>query len=79
MALSCVCPVLLTIGKGTHALEACPLDKLDEFLKVLLRLAGEAHHEGGAKFDAEFLNVSSLERLRLLILPTCVRFRYGLL
>ena len=27
---------------------------------------------------AEFLNASSLVRLRLLILPTCVGFRYGL-
>ena len=26
---------------------------------------------------AEFLNASSLVRLRLLILPTCVGFRYG--
>ena len=28
---------------------------------------------------AEFLNVNSLVRLRLLIPPTCVGFRYGLL
>ena len=28
---------------------------------------------------AEFLNASSLVRLRLLILPTCVGFRYGLI
>ena len=28
---------------------------------------------------AEFLNVNSLERLRLLIPPTCVGLRYGLL
>ena len=27
---------------------------------------------------AEFLNVNSLERLRLLIPPTCVGLRYGL-
>ena len=27
---------------------------------------------------AEFLNARSLVRLRLLILPTCVGFRYGL-
>ena len=27
---------------------------------------------------AEFLNASSLERLRFLILPTCVGLRYGL-
>ena len=28
---------------------------------------------------AEFLNVNSLERLRLLIPPTCVGLRYGLI
>ena len=30
-------------------------------------------------YFAEFLNVSSLERLRILISPTCVGLRYGLL
>ncbi len=49
-------------------------------LSAALIIANRATHLPKLRVHfAEFLNAMSLERLRLLILPTCVGFRYGLL
>ena len=54
---------LLAVGECSHTLEACPLDKVDELLEVLFRLAGMAHHERGADVYAGHLSAQLLYQL----------------
>ena len=55
--------LFLRIGKGSHALEACPACELHEFFEVLVGLAGESHHKCCAQMDARHSSSQLLDEL----------------
>ena len=53
----------LAVGKGAHALEACPARELQQFGESLVGLARMSHHERRAQMDAGQLVAKALDEV----------------
>ena len=59
--------VLLAVGKRAHALKSCLAHEVHQFLKFLLALSGEAHHQRGADVDARHLAAQACQQVKRLL------------
>ena len=56
-----MCAVLFAVGKGAHALEACPAGEIQQLLEGFVVLARMSDHESGADMYARHFLAESLD------------------